>query len=170
MLAKLAKLSLIAGVGALLVALLAMPIGSFIAGPVVTAWEVAAPAGADASAIEANREIFLFDPPAWFEGSWDSAKPEQVQAVLSFYGNPGSEPQHFIWLEDADVIHPPEMPDVSLVLQDYSKPDGKRWKASFVWFFIPKIGGGAALTGILFLGLWFWLKKRSARAGAAPAA
>lgn len=157
-----------AAIAALAVALCTIPVGAWIAGPVVTAWEVVPPPGADQATFDANREIWEFDPPAWYRPGTplDPTQPEQVAAVLAWYGNPGSEPQEFIWVDAADVIHPPAMPELAIVLQDYSK--GKRWKASFVWFFLPKIAGGAAAVGLLLLGLWAWLRKRAARAAAGP--
>lgn len=157
-------LTLIAAIGALAVAALAFPIGALVAGPSVTAWEVAPAPGSDATTIATNREIWLIDPPDWYVAGapLDAAKPEQVKAVLSWYGNAGSEPQAFIWIDETDVIHPAEMPELAIVLQDYAK--GKQWKASFVQFFIPRIAGGAALTGLLLLGLWAVLKARAGRA------
>jgi hypothetical protein len=160
-------ITLIAAIGALCTALLAVPVGALIAGPVVTAWEVVPPPGADAGTVQTNREIWELGPPDWYaEGTpLDPSKPEQVAAVLGWYGNAGSEPQEFIWVDPSEVIHPPAMPELAIVLQDYSK--GKRWKASFVWFFVPKVAGGAAVAGLLLLGVWFWLRRRAARGAAA---
>ncbi len=167
----LAKLTLVAAIGALAVAALAYPVGGLVAGPTVTAWEVVPPKdenGDTTGPIDTNRQLFELEYMDWDATNADPANAEQVAAVLGIYGNPGSEPQEFIWVDEAEVIHPPEMPALSVVLQDYDK--GKRWKATFVWFFVARIAGGAALAGLGLLGLWFVLKRRAGAAAPPPAA
>jgi hypothetical protein len=167
----LTKLALIAAIGALVVGALAYPIGAVVVGPTVIAWEVVPPKDAQGDTtgpIDTNRQLFELEYMDWDATTADPSNTEQVAAVLAIYGNSGSEPQQFIWVDEADVIHPPEMPALSVVLQDYDK--GKRWKASFVWFFVPRIAGGAALAGLALLGLWFVLKRRAGSPGTPPAA
>ncbi|MGE0433218.1 MAG: hypothetical protein AB7S36_13230, partial [Planctomycetota bacterium] len=90
--------------------------------------------------------------------------------IIRIYGNPTGDPIKVLWPKEENIIHPAEMPSLTLLKQD--KQAGENvLQVQTVWFFAGWVSFGAGITSGLLLLLWVFLTLRSRQGAAAtPAA
>lgn len=154
------KLALAGGLVAGAVAVLAYPVGAVIAADSQVVWLITPHS-------EGSREIerfaFQADHPDWDPAEADPGDAKTARAVARIYGNPSTEPLTVLWVPEDRIIHPKELPALSLLPQDY-KTTGKYWQADTVWLFCKYISLAAAAGAVALLGVWVFLRQRAAGA------
>ena len=144
------KILMALGIAALLVAALVYPAAALIAGNAVEAYIIA---GKDKSAIEVERAIF--EPP---KGASKDSKAYR-DAVISIYGSQTDEPTKVVFVAAEKFVNPPELP--SLVLLPVDKQKGENpLQVKTVFFFATKTAMGAAVVGIVLLGVSAVTRKK----------
>ena len=142
------KLALIGFVMAVLVAAAAYPIASGMTAGAKRVWLITPHAD---DAVNLNKELFAFDHPE-FESQPIAADADPtskaVQEIMRIYGNPTSEPINVLWVDEAKLIHPTEMPSLTLLPQDKQAGDNVL-QVQTVWFFASWVAFGAGGAAIL---------------------
>jgi hypothetical protein len=148
-------------IGGLLSVAFAVLVYPAIAGIAATAVEVYLVPAKDPSLVE--QEKILFDPEGMKKDS-----PEYRKAVISIYGLPTEETTSVVFVSDAQLTRPPELPGILILAVDKHKGENPM-QTKTLWFFAKYLAGGSAFAGALLLGLSAWLGRRKPGA-AAPAA
>jgi len=145
------RVLVILGVGALVVAALVYPVALIVAGNAVEAYLIAAK---DKSAVEVERQIF--EPP---KGAPKDSKAYR-DAVMSIYGSQTDEPTKVVFVPADKFLRPPELP--SLVLLPIDKQAGENpLQVKTVFFFATRTALGAAVVGVVLLGVGAAVRKRT---------
>lgn len=153
------KLFMVLGILALVTAGLVYPIAGAIAGGATEAYIIAAK---DPKAVEIDREIF--------EAPKGAAKDSKAyrDAVMSIYGSQADEPTKVVFWPADKFVHPKELPGLVLLPVDKNKGENPL-QVKTVYFFASKTAIGAAVVGVILLGIGFAMKKKPSTPSA-PAA
>lgn len=151
------KLLKIAWIGAFAVAVLAYPVGSWMTSTAVEVWMITPHSP---SVVGMNQDLFELD-------GVDPKDPSFERKVIDIYGNPVSEPIRVLFVPREKLVHPKEFPSLTLLPVDKAKGENPL-QAATVSFLAKWTAAGASAAGILLLGLWFVLSRRTKISAPAP--
>lgn len=136
----------------LIFAVVAYPAGAIIAGTGTEAYMIA---GKDPGTFSMNEE--LFDPP---KGASKESKQYRDE-VLRIYGVPTDETTTVVFWPKEKFIQPKQLPTIT-ILPVYKEKGENPLQVKTVFFFATRAAVGAAVVGIVLLGIGLALKKKNA--------
>lgn len=150
-------LLLVGWVAAFILAIATYPAAAIVARTAVEAYIIAAK---DPAAVEVERAIF--EPP---KAPKDSKAYRD--AVMRIYGSQTDEATAVVFVPQERFLHPQELPTLTLLPVDKQKGQNPL-QVKTVYFFASRSVAGFAVAGIVFLGVWLFLRRK--KPSASPAA
>ena len=131
------------------------PISWMLAAGATEAWRITPH---DAATVQSRKALFELDAP-------DKNSPDYPTKVMELYGMPTQQPIKYLFVAEERFIHPPEKPDLTLLPVDPAKKEYPL-ELDMIRYLTPWFTGGATVTGLIFLGIWAWLRRRTAKSSA----
>ena len=105
-------------------------------------------------------EIVNVNKEMWLPKKGNASDPNFTREVAELYGNPMSEPVEVLFVPESKLIHPKELPSLTLLPVDKSKSENPL-QVQTVYFFAKWITIAAGLVGIIILLTLLTTKKQS---------
>ncbi len=137
-------------IGAFACGALVYPAAAIIGSGAVEAWRITPHAK---ETVEVKRAL---EAPA-------KGEPDFAKKVMQLYGIPSERPILYVFVPKEKFFHPEEMPELTLLPVDTHQKENP-FELRKLQFFRPWVTGGAAVTGLVLLGVWALLRRRARRA------
>lgn len=146
------KLLRLGWAGAFIFAALVYPVAWIISGTAVEAWQITP---FDESMVQVNKVLFELE-------ELDSSVADYPTHVMKIYGHATEEPIRWLFVSEERFLRPTELPSLTLLPVDKQRGEDP-FQEQTLFFFAKRFAAGAAVTGILLLGLWLLLRRRRRR-------